>query len=365
MQQIEKTVYGENSTFSVKLCPDFYANSDDYDHAVSFTDVIAEKTRNVIIDLLISNDELLQFFEAVSDNDFFASYIIKQDQNVYLKYDVFNSVEKISEQGIPRSLAFVFAILTDGDYTAFEDMLDTGASIQVDNMSRETSLEIFGIIYKESGIEMAKKIFRIFGGSIQEQKRFLDTIIKLSENSVDKLIRTDEEFFLPILNMLSIPYLSENEIMVLHELVNYFDKKDWIKTGEIVSFLKDQDVQSINVLLDTKYSQAEMLSLLKVAKGAPLYANESSRLLKNINISEEDNSIKIISALLYKFGIKEILDSYESVRKFCQESSSNDYLFNNFSITQLIPIVMQNEYQMEFSLSMSIAGFSYEPSEWI
>lgn len=363
-----KTVIGASGTYIASLSS--FENSDYEFFIESYRH---NRLGSITLDsILLDEKAVSEFFETVTADDFFLS-MLKRDSfsnKLSLSASHFETAEKISAQGIPASLGFSFSALTDGNYEAFEALLNTNAAIQMDNETTNNSLEIFARIFSQKGLKVAEKVFTVLGGNIQDQNRFTQTILNLSPNAVKSLLEVPDESFVSALTILSISNLSEEESNIIAELIYGFTKKDWVKIGELFTILSDSasDLSDMLAAINKDRSGIDSDILVEMMK-MPLYANQNTRNLWIKNETNQSNVKKLIAVMIYKYTAQEITESYEKIVEYTEEHEKNLPVsgfkaINYFSILQFGAILLQNDCDMEVSLSLSMAGFEINPSKW-
>lgn len=381
----EKTVYSEMCSYVVSC---FRAEENEfaknipygYSIVVQKSNYIKNNNRNsaplmshsVFLDKFFMDEDAEKFFNTVTNDDFFLSFLYRDEMrinNVEFLFEYFDCVEKIVEQGLPESIAYVFSLLTDGNYSVFEELLNTGAAIQVNNDTKETSIEIFARIYQKFGVDVVKRVFTIFGSSIQEQKRFLPAILKMNKASAESLVNVSEEIFIYILNVLSFESLTEVDTGIFYEVIKDFNKKDWSKISQFLSLKRE--VEDYNFLLNTELSEEEydrMRSWNSLFQYAESKKSINSRGIANSNdMNEYVNAA--IAITIYKFGIEEFSQAYEAmkehVKKLAFKYEDDEYYVKRFvnnqsnriTIGSLMAILVTG---LDLNPALTLATYGYE-----
>jgi len=365
---LTKTVNGASGIYIASL-----SSPENSDHEFAVESYRHNRLGSVTLDsILLDQKAVSEFFETVTADDFFLSMLKRNSfsNELSLSTNHFETAEKISAQGVPSSLGFSFSALTDGNYEAFEALLNTNAAIQMDNETTNNSLEIFARIFSQKGLKVAEKVFTSLGGNIQDQNRFTQTILNLSSNAVKSLLEVPDESFVSALTILSISNLSEEESNIIAELINEFSKRDWVKIGELFTILSDSTSNLSEMLaeINKDHSRIESDILVEMMK-MPLHTNQRTRALWIDHETNQNNVKKLIAVIIYKYTAQEITESYEKIVEYAEEHEKNLPIsgfkpINHFSILQFGAILLQNDCDMEVSLSLSMAGFEINPSKW-
>lgn len=153
---------------------------------------------------------------------------------------------------VPSDLALSAAMSFNGDNAlpnAISIIRETGASIQIDNATMENSIEIFLRGVDIVGVESMKKLFRVFGSSIINQRRALEIATKITDKSVESFSMVPEESLTAVSNFLSVTK-DETAAEVIVDAINDVNHDRWAFIGKISEELSEDNLEEVSALMN-------------------------------------------------------------------------------------------------------------------
>ena len=258
--------------------------------------------------------------------------------------ETFNGI--VAEK-VPSDLALSAAMSLNNENDALPNVIsiirETGASIQVDNTSMESSIEIFLRGVNLVGVESMKKLFRVFGSSIINQRRALEIATKITDKSVESFSMVPEDSLIAVSSFLSV---TQDEVAaeVIVDVINDVDPDKWAFIGEISEELSKDNFDKVSSLMNIS---KDLLS--EIFKEFRLTHNYSH----NFGYHGKENDV--FALLLVTYGIDNIVFASENIREVL---GSKDFCF--VRVAQYVAIVSHigryNDPDTPVDLILDLAG---------
>lgn len=329
---------------------------------------------DILTGLLIDETDIQKVYGWITSGD---SYVLsRQRLNAHdwsgLDHQHVCLAEQLIDYDVSEDIAiFLGHLLGDSlDISFFNELRATGAMIQLDPETKETTLELFGRVAMATNMEFAKHVFKQLR-HLTEQKQHLQTVLFLSPEAIDALLLVAGESFTTSLRLLNELPKDPNIIQVVAEMCSQVPSYSWARIWETATALeymsKDvltklfpnqseviADWKQVNVSLKTfpepqdAYHHANIHWML-AAMGMELYGPKALVAA----------SKTLDSHLLHRFPIRTVWGDKTPTEQQIQDHYAMQ-LFRK-SLMHILALAQFSEEaeDMDVSLSLSIAGFDF------